>query len=193
VALLASFHQYYCWCSIWCLVRLPDSCASRRNSGNSVKSAWTSRLYTWCWWRSLVSKKLQCTQPSNLTIQRYRAQRYSSSAFSRKDGTELRPRQFAKKKGCVKDINIEKGGLMRVTTDRDHPIYKSIYCQRTSAERINSQAKAWTSSVRRCVTGVPCAISTADLYGHQYQSAERIRSINCSLIANIVRGSSLVA
>jgi len=48
---------------------------------------------------------------------------------------------LAKGKGCVKDINIEKGGLMRVTTDRDHPICKGIYCQRSSAERINSQAK----------------------------------------------------
>ena len=31
---------------------------------------------------------------------------------------------------------------MRVMMDRDHPIYQAVYCQRTSAERINSQAKA---------------------------------------------------
>jgi hypothetical protein len=31
---------------------------------------------------------------------------------------------------------------MRVTLKRDSPFYKVIYTQRTSAERINSQAKA---------------------------------------------------
>jgi hypothetical protein len=30
---------------------------------------------------------------------------------------------------------------MRVTLDRDGPLYQVIYNQRTSAERINSQAK----------------------------------------------------
>ncbi len=31
---------------------------------------------------------------------------------------------------------------MRVTLDRDGPLYKAIYKQRTSTERINSQSKA---------------------------------------------------
>ena len=31
---------------------------------------------------------------------------------------------------------------MRVTLDRQGPLYKSIYCQRTSTERCNSQSKA---------------------------------------------------
>jgi hypothetical protein len=48
---------------------------------------------------------------------------------------------FAREKGCVKDINQEAGGLMRVTLDRDSPLYHVIYTQRTSCERINSQAK----------------------------------------------------
>jgi hypothetical protein len=47
-----------------------------------------------------------------------------------------------KKGGCVKDLNWERAGQMRVTLKRDGPQYKVIYCQRTSAERINSQAKA---------------------------------------------------
>jgi hypothetical protein len=47
-----------------------------------------------------------------------------------------------KKGGCVKDLNWERGGQMRVTLKRDGPQYKVIYRQRTSAERINSQAKA---------------------------------------------------
>ncbi len=50
--------------------------------------------------------------------------------------------QFAKGKGCVKDLNWELGGLMRVTLDRASPLYHAIYTQRTSCERINSQAQA---------------------------------------------------
>ena len=49
--------------------------------------------------------------------------------------------QFLKEKGCVKDLNWELGGQMRVTLDRDSPLYKAIYTQRTSTERINSQSK----------------------------------------------------
>ncbi len=50
--------------------------------------------------------------------------------------------QFAKGRGCVKDVNIEAGGQMRVTLDRCGPLYRAIYRQRTSCERINSQAQA---------------------------------------------------
>lgn len=50
--------------------------------------------------------------------------------------------QFAKGTGCVKHINIEAGGWMRVRLDRQSEPYKLLYNQRTSAERINSQAKA---------------------------------------------------
>jgi hypothetical protein len=50
--------------------------------------------------------------------------------------------QFLKKKGCVKDLNWELEGQMRVTLNRDGPLYHVIYNQRTSAERINSQAQA---------------------------------------------------
>ena len=49
--------------------------------------------------------------------------------------------QFVKGKGCVKDLNWEAGGLQRVLLDRTSPLYKAIYTQRTSCERINSQAK----------------------------------------------------
>ena len=48
---------------------------------------------------------------------------------------------FVKGKGCVKDVNWEKGGKMRVTLDRESNLYKDIYKQRTCCERINSQAK----------------------------------------------------
>jgi hypothetical protein len=50
--------------------------------------------------------------------------------------------QFRKGPGCVKYINIERGGLMRVLLDRDSATYKDLYRQRTAAERINAQATA---------------------------------------------------
>lgn len=50
--------------------------------------------------------------------------------------------QFIKGVGCVKYINITPGGKMRVALDRQSDAYKQVYRQRTSAERINSQAKA---------------------------------------------------
>jgi hypothetical protein len=49
--------------------------------------------------------------------------------------------QFRKEKGCVKDLNWDLGGQMRVTLDRQSPLYKGIYNQRTSTERINSRSK----------------------------------------------------
>jgi hypothetical protein len=51
--------------------------------------------------------------------------------------------QFAKGVGCVKHINIEAGGWMRVRIDRESEAYKQLYKQRTASERINSQAKAF--------------------------------------------------
>ena len=72
----------------------------------------------------------------------YRAQRFQCPLlFPTKTGTTCEHEQFAKGKGCVKDVNWEKGGLMRVTLDREGEQYKNIYKQRTSCERINSQAK----------------------------------------------------
>lgn len=50
--------------------------------------------------------------------------------------------QFAKGPGCTKYINVEAGGRMRADLDRHGDAYRAIFRQRTSAERINSQAKA---------------------------------------------------
>jgi hypothetical protein len=73
----------------------------------------------------------------------YQAQRYRCPLlFPTPTGQTCEHEQFAKGKGCVKDINIEAGGLMRVTLDRSSPLYTAIYTQRTSCERINSQAQA---------------------------------------------------
>ena len=73
----------------------------------------------------------------------YRAQRFRCPLlFPEKIGQTCPHEQFLKGRGCVKDVNWERGGQMRVTLDRDGPLYHAISNQRTSAERINSQAQA---------------------------------------------------
>ncbi len=73
----------------------------------------------------------------------YRALRFRCPLlFPQATGACCDHEQFAKGKGCVKDVNWELGGQMRVTLNRDGPLYHGIYNQRTSAERINSQAQA---------------------------------------------------
>jgi hypothetical protein len=73
----------------------------------------------------------------------YTAQRFRCPLlFPNITGETCDHEQFAKGKGCVKDVNWELGGQMRVTIDRDGPLYHAIYNQRTSAERINSRAQA---------------------------------------------------
>ncbi len=72
----------------------------------------------------------------------YRALRYRCPLLvPDKTGETCDHAQFLKGCGCVKDVNHEQGGQMRVTLDRTSPLYKAIYRQRTSCERINSQAK----------------------------------------------------
>jgi len=74
----------------------------------------------------------------------YRALRFRCPLlFPQATGACCDHEQFAKGKGCVKDVNWEVGGQMRVTLNRDGPLYHGIYNQRTSAERINSQAQAF--------------------------------------------------
>lgn len=62
--------------------------------------------------------------------------------FPHPSGQTCDHEQFMKGFGCVKHINIEAGGWMRVRLDRQSDTYKLLYNQRTAAERINSQAKA---------------------------------------------------
>jgi hypothetical protein len=72
----------------------------------------------------------------------YRAQRYRCPLLHPQSTGELCDHaQFRKGKGCVKDVNAEVGGQVRMTLDRTSPLYKAVYTQRTSCERINSQAK----------------------------------------------------
>lgn len=72
----------------------------------------------------------------------YRSQRFCCPLlFPDKTGATCAHEQFVKGKGCVKDINLERGSLARVTLDRASPRYKAVYTQRTCCERINSQTK----------------------------------------------------
>jgi hypothetical protein len=72
----------------------------------------------------------------------YRAQRFRCPLlFPQKTGAPCTHEQFSKGKGCIKDVKWEVGGQMRVTLDRQSPLYQAIYTQRTTCERINSQAK----------------------------------------------------
>lgn len=45
---------------------------------------------------------------------------------------------------------------MRVTLDRTAPLYKSVYAQRTSVERTNSQAK--TLGIERPKVPINCSV-----------------------------------
>ncbi len=86
----------------------------------------------------LMHPTYQFAHPNGYRAQIYRCPLYFPSSTT--EATCDHP-QFTAAKGCVKHVNIEKGGIMRVALDREGPLYKAIYTQRTSCERINSQAK----------------------------------------------------
>lgn len=118
----------------------------------------------------------------------YRAQRYRCPLLHPEVSQQTCDHeQFLKGPGCVKDINIEAGGLMRVTLDRESPLYKVIYNQRTSCERINSQAKDFgierpkarnSRSVSRLNTLIYITINIKAL--------RRARKINASLLTPLL-------
>lgn len=72
----------------------------------------------------------------------FRAQRYRCPLlWPERTGEPCDHARFAKG-GCAKYVNAEAGGRMRAELDRRGEPYRSLYRQRTAAERINSQAKA---------------------------------------------------
>lgn len=72
----------------------------------------------------------------------YRAQRFACPLLHpTRTGPPCPHVQFAKG-GCTRVINLEDGGKLRIAMDRASPAFHAIYDQRTSAERINSQATA---------------------------------------------------
>lgn len=87
-----------------------------------------------------------CAQdlPMRLTRQGRHEDGYRVQHFGcplRGSGASCDHTQFARG-GCRKRINIESGGRLRATIDRTNPGYRAIYRQRTSVERLYSQAKA---------------------------------------------------
>lgn len=73
----------------------------------------------------------------------YRAQRYGCPYLRPRVPGQTCAHPLFAEEGCTRIVNLAPGGLMRVNLDRTTAEYAAIYRQRTSAERINSQATAW--------------------------------------------------
>lgn len=73
----------------------------------------------------------------------YRVQRHGCPLlFPTPTGQTCDDPHFRSGGGCTKATNLEPGGLLRATLDRHADAFTAIYRQRTSTERINSQAVA---------------------------------------------------
>ena len=73
----------------------------------------------------------------------YRVQQYGCPLlFPTPTGQVCDDTHFRTSDGCRHRINLEPGGMMRATLPRHTDPYKALYRQRTSTERINSQATA---------------------------------------------------
>ncbi len=114
----------------------------------------------------------------------YRAQRYRCPLlFPEPTEETCDHEQFRKEKGCVKDINLEAGGLMRITLDREGPLFHVIYNQRTSCERINSQAKdLGIERPKACNIHSIRTLNTLIYLTINIKALERAKDINASLL-----------
>lgn len=114
----------------------------------------------------------------------YRTRRFQCPLlFPQATGESCDHEQFGKGKGCVKNINQELGGLQRITLDRQSPFFRAIYTQRTSCERINSQAKELGIERPRVHNGRSVAnLNTLIYVVINVRALERARSINATLL-----------
>jgi hypothetical protein len=114
----------------------------------------------------------------------YRAQRFRCPLlFPEPTGATCEHEQFVKGKGCVKDVNWERGGLARITLDRDSPLYKAVYTQRTSCERINSQAKELGIERPKVRNGRSVAnLNTLTYLVINVRALQRVKSINRGIL-----------
>ncbi len=117
----------------------------------------------------------------------YRAQRFRCPLlFPDPTGATCDHEQFAKGKGCVKDVNWELGGIQRVTLDRDGPLYHAIYTQRTCCERINSQAKELGIEHPKVHNGRSVAnLNTLIYLVINVRALQRAKSINAGLLSTL--------
>ena len=115
----------------------------------------------------------------------YRAQRFRCPLlYPEPTGATCDHEQFAKGKGCVKDVNWELGGLQRVTLDRDGPLYHAVYAQRTACERINSQAKALGIERPKVRNGRSVRnLNTLIYLSINVRALQRAHSINAELLS----------
>lgn len=84
--------------------------------------------------------------------------------------------------GCRKYVNIEAGGRMRAGLDRRGEAYRAIYRQRTSTERINSQAKAL--GIERPKVRTAAAVQRLNTLTYlviNLRALQRIRALNALL------------
>jgi len=118
----------------------------------------------------------------------YRAQRFRCPLlFPQATGVSCEHEQFLKGKGCVKDLNWEAGAQMRVTLDRQGPLYQAIYRQRTSTERANSHAKKQFLLDHPLVRTFHSVrhLNTLTCILINLKALQRARSINSSLLSTI--------
>lgn len=115
----------------------------------------------------------------------YRTQRFQCPLlFPTPTGQTCQHEQFLKGKGCVKDVNWELGGQMRVTLNRDSPLYHAIYTQRTCCERINSQAKELGIEHPKVHNGRSVAhLNTLMYLVMNVRALQRAKSINAGLLS----------
>ena len=118
----------------------------------------------------------------------YRSQRFRCPLlFPHPTGQSCNEPPFLKEKGCVKDLNWELGGQMRVTLNRDSPLYKGIYKQRTSSERGNSQSKA-AGLERPKVRNIHSVrnLNTLTYLVMNARALQRARRLNASLFTTLL-------
>ena len=115
----------------------------------------------------------------------YRSQRFRCPLLCPEPtGETCDHEQFAKGKGCVKDVNWELGGIQRVTLDRDGPLYHAVYTQRTCCERINSQAKELGIEHPKVHNGRSVAnLNTLIYLVINVRALQRAQSINAELLS----------
>jgi hypothetical protein len=83
--------------------------------------------------------------------------------------------------GCTKYVNVEPGGRMRAELDRTSEVYRELYRQRTSSERINSQAKALgiERPAVRCAAAVQ-RLNTLTYIVINVRALQRIRALKAA-------------
>jgi hypothetical protein len=114
----------------------------------------------------------------------YRAQRFQCPLlFPQPTGATCTHNQFLKGKGCVKDVNWERGGIQRVTLDRHGSLFHALYPQRTGCERVNARAKEWGIERPRVRNGRSVAnLNTLIYVIVNVRVLEKAKSINQRLL-----------